>query len=110
MKNKKREISEENIKKSGKLPQEIGAELKSRGITEADIYVSIRTDMDLNCDFTPGWLILTKGKKLISATADPLSGEIHFFKGMETRRIRCLGFEKCIRRTLGQRRISDSGS
>ena len=94
MKNKKREISEENIKKSGKLPQEIGAELKSRGITEADIYVSVRTDMDLNCDFTPGWLILTKGKKLISATADPLSGEIHFFKGMETRKSRTVARDR----------------
>ncbi|MBO4484171.1 MAG: ABC transporter ATP-binding protein [Lachnospiraceae bacterium] len=88
MSNKKREISDKTNKNSGKLPQEIEAELRSRGITEADIYVCVRTDMDLNCDFTPGWLILLKNKRLISATADPLSGEIHFFKGMETRATR----------------------
>ena len=94
MSNKKREISDKTNKNSGKLPQEIEAELRSRGIMEADIYVCVRTDMDLNCDFTPGWLILLKNKHLISATADPLSGEIHFFKGMETRATRTVSKDR----------------
>lgn len=94
MDKKTREISDKTNQKSGKLPQEIEAELRSRNITEQDMWVCVRTDMDLNCDFTPGWLILLKNKRLLAATADPLSGEIHFFKGMETRTTRTVSKDR----------------
>ena len=83
---KDRKISAET-KAAGKLPKEIEIDLRDRGIAESDVLVSVRTDMNLACEFTPGWIVATKNK-LISATADPLAGEVHYFKGMETRKTR----------------------
>lgn len=74
---KNREISAE-ITAAGKLPKEIEADLRDRGIAESDVLVSVRTDMNMACEFTPGWMIVTK-TRLITATADPLAGEVHYF-------------------------------
>jgi len=84
-----RKLSAEPGIPAGKLPQEVEAELERLGIRGEDVLVSVRTDMDLTCAFTPGWIVLAKGR-LITATADPLSGEVHYFKGMETRTTRAV--------------------
>lgn len=72
-----------------KIPNEIKQDILKRNIGEEDVLVCVRTDMNLACDFTPGYLLLTK-TELISATAVPLSGEIHYFKGMETKKTRTI--------------------
>ena len=90
---KNRKISEEPTKATGKLPKEIEVDLRDRGVCEADVYVCVRTDMDLTCAFTPGYIVMTKDR-LITATADPLSGEVHYFKGMETRKTRKIAADR----------------
>ena len=90
---KNRKISEEPTKATGKLPKEIEVDLRDRGVCEADVYVCVRTDMDLTCAFTPGYIVMTKDR-LITATADPLSGEVHYFKGMETRKTRKIASDR----------------
>ena len=72
---------------------EIEVDLRDRGVCEADVYVCVRTDMDLTCAFTPGYIVMTKDR-LITATADPLSGEVHYFKGMETRKTRKIAADR----------------
>ena len=90
---KNRKISEEPKQVTGKLPQELENKLWARGVKESDVLVCVRTDMDLTCAFTPGWIIMTKDR-LITATADPLSGEVHYFKGMETRNTRKIASDR----------------
>ena len=90
---KNRKISEEPKQVTGKLPQELENKLWARGVKESDVLVCVRTDMDLTCAFTPGWIIMTKDR-LITATADPLSGEVHYFKGMETRHTRKISADR----------------
>ena len=65
-----------------KLPEEILSELSLRGIPEEEILYSARLDRNLEGEFAPGFIVLTK-EELHVFESEQLPGEVICFKGTE---------------------------
>ncbi len=66
-----------------KLPVELEQLLEGQGVNISDILLISKTDMNANCEFTQGYVLLTK-EHLYSAVSEAVPGEVHFFKGVES--------------------------
>ncbi len=77
MKKKHREIPE--IKK---IPRRLLPLLSEKGIAQEDILLTAKVDMNLECHFTEGYLLLTK-EALLVADSEAIPGELHYFKGAQ---------------------------
>lgn len=65
-----------------KIPRQLRPLLAEHGVSEEEILLSAKVDMNLECHFTKGCLLLTK-ELLISAVSEAVPGELHYFKGAE---------------------------
>ncbi len=77
MKKKKQGLPQIN-----KIPKQLRPLLAERGISEEEIILTSKIDMDLSCHFTRGCLLITK-EKLLVAVSEAVPGELHYFKGTE---------------------------
>lgn len=80
---KKKNAQAQEVSRLGTLPKELEQMLLAQGVATSDILLAVTTDMNMECAFTKGYVLMTK-ETLYSAVSEAVPGEVHFFKGVES--------------------------